>query len=173
MPYFVISFPIYSLIWYSLIWSKFGIKIIWVSFRMIFRKIKKILAYIWLVLTNLDVTRDLQSKKKLYIQSFSKSFETFWCFTEFYFHHKWNSTRMLLTNMELPNNIKEVPKIMEWNHSVQYFCQNEQFVITSKRLLEKKYTFPVVRYFTWKLVLVSNILWLIVGSKTWGRVRWN
>ena len=27
----------------------------------------------------------------------------------------------------------------------------------------RKWTFPVVRYFKWKLESVSNILWMIVG----------
>ena len=37
------------------------------------------------------------------------------------------------------------------------------FVSTSKNLLENRnWTFPAVRYFTWKLELVSNILWMIV-----------
>ena len=31
-------------------------------------------------------------------------------------------------------------------------------------ILAKKFTFPVVRYFAWKLVLVSNILWMIVDA---------
>ena len=30
----------------------------------------------------------------------------------------------------------------------------------------KNETFPVVRYFAWKLELVSNILWMIPGSDT-------
>ena len=27
------------------------------------------------------------------------SVETFWCFTKFFFHHKWNELRLLVTNM--------------------------------------------------------------------------
>ena len=36
--------------------------------------------------------------------------------------------------------------------------QNENFVNTSKKLLKIEIKLPVVRYFTWKLELVSNIL---------------
>ena len=43
--------------------------------------------------------------------------------------------------------------------------QNKNFVSTSKNLLKNRnWTFPVVRYFTWKLEFVSNILWMIVAS---------
>ena len=42
-------------------------------------------------------------------------------------------------------------------------CQNESFVNTSRKLLENSNeTFPVMRYFTWKLELVSDILRAIV-----------
>ena len=43
--------------------------------------------------------------------------------------------------------------------------ENEKFVNTSKKLLKNRYyTIPVVRCFTWKLELVSNILWMVVGN---------
>ena len=49
--------------------------------------------------------------------------------------------------------------------SAQYPRQIENFVNASKKLLKNtNYTFPVVRCFTWKLELVSNILWLAVAS---------
>ena len=42
--------------------------------------------------------------------------------------------------------------------------QNESFVNTGRKLLEnRKETFPVVRYFTRKLELVSDILLVIVA----------
>ena len=43
--------------------------------------------------------------------------------------------------------------------SVQFSSQNQNFVNTSEKLLKNTIqTFPVVRYFTWKLEFVSNIL---------------
>ena len=42
--------------------------------------------------------------------------------------------------------------------------RNEHFISTSKNLLKNRYwTFLLVRYFTWKLEFVSNILWVIVA----------
>ena len=38
------------------------------------------------------------------------------------------------------------------------FCQCLEKILKNR-------TFPVVRYFTWKLELVSNILWRIVGTE--------
>ena len=35
----------------------------------------------------------------LILQSFSEYFETFWCFTKFSFHQKWDDMRLLLKNM--------------------------------------------------------------------------
>ena len=47
--------------------------------------------------------------------------------------------------------------------SAQCSCQNENFVETIKQFLKKgKLSFPVVHYFSWKLELVSNKLWIIV-----------
>ena len=49
--------------------------------------------------------------------------------------------------------------------SGQSCSQNENFDSTSKNLLENRnWTFPVMRYFTWKLEFVSNILWIIVDQ---------
>ena len=45
------------------------------------------------------VNKDIKSKRKLFGQSFSYYFETFWCFTKFSFHHKWNDARLLLINI--------------------------------------------------------------------------
>ena len=55
---------------------------------------------------------------------------------------------------------------IEWQPSAQSSCQNENFVNTSKNLPENSnQTFPIVRFFTWKLELFSNILRLIVSEK--------
>ena len=44
--------------------------------------------------------------------------------------------------------------------------QNIVKLIVAKKLLKKRnQTFPVVRYSTWKLVLVSNILWMILDGE--------
>ena len=52
---------------------------------------------------------------------------------------------------------------MEVQPSAQSSSQKENCVNTSKRLLENtNWTFPVVRYFTWKLKLFSNILSVLV-----------
>ena len=51
-------------------------------------------------------------------------------------------------------------------YSAQSSSQNENFVNTSRNLLRNRnQTFSLASYFTWKLDLVSNILWIIVGSK--------
>ena len=50
--------------------------------------------------------------------------------------------------------------------SAQSPHQNETFANTSRKLLKNRNeTFPVMRYFTWKLELVSNPLWVIVSGK--------
>ena len=39
------------------------------------------------------------------------------------------------------------------------------FVSTSKNLLKNRdWTSPIVRYFTWKLEFVLNVLWMIIGT---------
>ena len=66
---------------------------------------------------------------------------------------------------KLPGNIKKIWKfygIIAW---CSVFIQNENLVNASKRLLNNRNeTFPLVRYFTWKLQFVSNILFMIVGK---------
>ena len=54
------------------------------------------------------------------------------------------------------------PNFIEWWSNAQLSCQNGSFVDAGKKLLKNRQTFSVVRYFIWKLELVSNILWLIV-----------
>ena len=46
-------------------------------------------------------------------------------------------------------------------------------ILEENFLKNRNLTFPVVRYFTWKLVLVSNILWLIVDSCPCNNTLWN
>ena len=51
----------------------------------------------------------------------------------------------------------------ELEPSTQPHSQNENFVNTSKKLFKyRNWTFSMVRYFTWKLEFVSNILSMIV-----------
>ena len=51
---------------------------------------------------------------------------------------------------------------IEWQHSSQSPCQNQRFVNTRRKLLKNRnWTFLVVHYFTWKLELVSDILWVV------------
>ena len=60
---------------------------------------------------------------------------------------------------------KKCLNFIEWQTNVQSFCQNENFVNTSETFLKNRNkTFPVVPYFTWKLELVSNILWMIISG---------
>ena len=55
---------------------------------------------------------------------------------------------------------------IELQPSDQSSSQNKNFVSTSKKLLENRsWTFPLVRYFIWKLECVSNILPIIVDAK--------
>ena len=54
---------------------------------------------------------------------------------------------------------------MELYPSAQSSSQKEYFVNTSKRLLEKRIlTYPVERYFKWKLEFLSNILSVVVAE---------
>ena len=47
--------------------------------------------------------------------------------------------------------------------SAQSSSRNENFASTSKNLWSNRiWTFTLVRYFTWKLEFISNILWMIV-----------
>ena len=76
-------------------------------------------------------------------------------------HELWNDLKLrILENQE---RSRKSQNVAEWWSSVQSSCQNQSFVKTSKKTLEKqKLTFPVVHYFTWKLELVLNILLIIV-----------
>ena len=58
--------------------------------------------------------------------------------------------------------IQKISKL--YRISAQSFSRNENFVSTNKNLLKNRsWTFPIVRYFTWKPEFVSNILWMIVA----------
>ena len=58
----------------------------------------------------------------------------------------------------------KVSKLHKMMPSVQPSYRNKNFLNTSKKLLKNRnQIFPVMRFFTWKLDLVSNILWMIVG----------
>ena len=55
---------------------------------------------------------------------------------------------------------------MEVKPSAQSSSQKENFVNTSKSLVENRnWTFSIVHYFTWKLNFFSNILSVIVSAK--------
>ena len=78
---------------------------------------------------------------------------------------------------ELPNDLRlRILGISETSRKSQIFLElklsaqssslNDNVVNTSKKLLKNRnWVFPVVRYFTWKLESVSNILSVIVGYK--------
>ena len=70
--------------------------------------ILKTLSYAETILTSCIATLPLQFTKTLNQlfhwfctkrQSFLKYFETFWCFTKFVFHCKWNDAQLLIMNM--------------------------------------------------------------------------
>ena len=74
------------------------------------------------------------------------------------------SERYIRVNLRDAKRLKTSGKyqnITEFLPSAQSSYRNENFVSTRKNLLRNRYwTFPVVRYFTWKLEFVSNILWV-------------
>ena len=73
----------------------------------------------------------------------------------------------MLGNQEMLGNCLN---FIEWYRTAQSSCENENFVNTNKKLLKNRNeTFLVVRYFAWKLELVSNILWMIVDLLSWAR----
>ena len=84
-------------------------------------------------------------------------FETIWLLTKFCFYHKWNGAWLFVINWytvyELPHKLSS--------------SRIGNFVSTSKNLLKNRnWTFPVVRYFTWKLEFVSTNLWVAVSGNT-------
>ena len=64
----------------------------------------------------------------------------------------------ILGNYELSWNSQH---FLEWWSSAQSFCQNETLLKLAKN---RNYMLPVESYFTWKLELVSTILWKILAT---------
>ena len=113
---------------------------------------------------------NLQDFLVLTYSSCSRYFQTIWWLLKFSFHHKWNEAWLLLINWYIRvveglrltqlGNIRKISKFhIKLLASTQCLFQNEYFVSTSRNWI-----FPVVRHFTWKLVFVSNILWMIVDK---------
>ena len=51
---------------------------------------------------NKAVIKDMKSKRKFCRQLFSKYLETFWWFSNFFFHHKWNEAWLLVVSWYIP-----------------------------------------------------------------------
>ena len=113
---------------------------------------------------------NLQDFLVLTYSSCSRYFQTIWWLLKFSFHHKWNEAWLLLINWYIRvveglrltqlGNIRKISKFhIKLLASTQYLFQNEYFVSTSRNWI-----FPVVHHFKWKLVFVSNILWMIVDK---------
>ena len=65
-----------------------------------------------------------------------------------------------------PSEMKILPVLVTTSR------KNENFVSISENLLKNRnWTFHVVRYFAWKLEFVSNILWMIVGTLTYLKMK--
>ena len=123
---------------------------------------------------------------------FIKFWDFHWWLSKFSFHHKWNEAWLLVINWYLecgkvlrsyphgifaaggtyvPTQEKKKKKKENINNfvgllsSAQSSSRNDNFVSTSNNLPKNRnWTFPIVRYFTLKLEIASNILWVIVGS---------
>ena len=73
------------------------------------------------------------------------------------------TTYEILGNLEISEKYQNFIELLPI--SAQSSSRNENFVNTCKNLLKNiNQTFLVVRYSTWKLEFVSNILWMIVVS---------
>ena len=74
--------------------------------------------------------------------------------------------RLYTDDLSKLGNISKVSKLNSMTAWCRAPCQNQHFVNTSNKILRNRNeTFSVARYFTWKLKLVSNILWMIVGFR--------
>ena len=113
---------------------------------------------------------NLQDFLVLTYSSCSRYFQTIWWLLKFSFHQKRNEVWLLLINWYIRvveglrltqlGNIRKISKFhIKLLASTQCSFQNEYFVSTSRNWI-----FPVVHHFTWKLVFVSNILWMIVDK---------
>ena len=104
-----------------------------------------------------------------------------WWLIKVPFHHKRNEAWLLVINwyIRVPSRVAEQVRLiyqeisgksqnfMKLLPSAQPPSRNENFVSTSKSLLKNRNsTFPIVRYFTWKLEFVSNILWMMAAYFT-------
>ena len=74
----------------------------------------------------------------------------------------WVAERLKTWDFWKLGNVRKIVNL--YRLSAQSFSRNEKFVSTNKNLLKNRsWTFPIVRYFTWKLEFVSNIFWMIVA----------
>ena len=94
MPYLVAAFSIFSHWGWNLVFKEPQVYL-----RTFFRKIKKILSEMRLLLSNLAVKKNINTNRKFCRQSVSKHFVLSWCFSKVSFQHKWNDVRLLLINM--------------------------------------------------------------------------
>ena len=83
----------------------------------------------WLFLTIGDVNKDTKSKRKLCRQWWLQYFETFWYFTKFFSHHKWNEAWVLVINMVYMNygfsRLVSTTAAFKGNFEVNNFLQDE------------------------------------------------
>ena len=94
MPYLVAAFSIFSHWGWNLVFKEPQVYL-----RTFFRKIKKILSEMRLLLSNLAVKKNINTNRKFCRQSVSKHFVLSWCFSKVSLQHKWNDVRLLLINM--------------------------------------------------------------------------
>ena len=77
-----------------------------------------------------------------------------------------NNLRFKTKDLRKLGNIRKVSKFHRMIAKCQVFLPKIFFVNTCKKLLKNRnLTLPIVRYFTWKLELVSDILWMIVDHQ--------
>ena len=94
VPYLVAAFSVFSHWGWNLVFKEPQVYL-----RTFFRKMKKILAEMRLLLSNLAVKKNINSNRKFCRQSVSKHFVLSWCFSKVSLQHKWNDMRLLLINM--------------------------------------------------------------------------
>ena len=78
-------------------------------------------------------------------------------------HELQNDLRLrILVNQE---KSRKCLSLIEWLSSAHSSSRNESLAFSSKKpLKDSNQTFPLVHYFTWKLELVSNNLWMLVSG---------
>ena len=94
VPYLVAAFSVFSHWGWNLVFKEPQVYL-----KTFFRKMKKILAEMRLLLSNLAVKKNINSNRKFCRQSVSKHFVLSWCFSKVSLQHKWNDMRLLLINM--------------------------------------------------------------------------